>query len=183
MESSGGIVSTEAATVAASEARIEIVGEQRRVHDAAFRARVVEECLAPGARVQDLARRHGICTSLIYRWRRLALPKQTVVSEIRPDAAGPTRPGQPMAAGPPLAFVPIGGLGRSEDGGSALVAGPPPTAVASSLSGHAPLPRPAMDERPGVIEIDLADGTRLRVDAFVNERALRRVLTVLRAAS
>ncbi len=38
-----------------------------------------------------------------------------------------------------------------------------------------------MDERPGVIEIDLADGTRLRVDAFVNERALRRVLTVLRA--
>ena len=46
-----------------------------------------------------------------------------------------------------------------------------------------PLPRPAMDERPGVIEIGLADGTRLRVDAFVNERALRRVLTVLRAAS
>jgi hypothetical protein len=27
-----------------------------------------------------------------------------------------------------------------------------------------------------MIEIDLADGTRLRVDAFVNERALRRVL-------
>ena len=36
--------------------------------------------------------------------------------------------------------------------------------------------RPAMDERPGMIEIDLPDGTRLRVDAFVNERALRRVL-------
>jgi len=55
--------------------------------------------------------------------------------------------------------------------------------VALSSPGHAPLPRPAMDERPGVIEIDLADGTRLRVDAFVNERALRRVLTVLRTAS
>jgi transposase len=38
-----------------------------------------------------------------------------------------------------------------------------------------------MDERPGMIEIDLADGTRLRVDTFVNERALRRVLAVLRA--
>ena len=33
-----------------------------------------------------------------------------------------------------------------------------------------------MQARPGLIEIDLADGTRLRVDAFVNERALRRVL-------
>jgi transposase len=39
-----------------------------------------------------------------------------------------------------------------------------------------------MDEPPGVIEIDLADGTRLRVDAFVNERALRRVLAALKAA-
>jgi transposase len=40
-----------------------------------------------------------------------------------------------------------------------------------------------MDERPGTIEIDLVDGTRLRVDAFVNERALRRVLGVLKAHS
>jgi len=40
-----------------------------------------------------------------------------------------------------------------------------------------------MEDRPGVIEIDLVDGTRLRVDAFVNERALRRVLAVLRATS
>ena len=43
--------------------------------------------------------------------------------------------------------------------------------------------RPALDERPGAIEIDLVDGTRLRVDAFVNERSLRRVLTALKAAS
>jgi hypothetical protein len=43
--------------------------------------------------------------------------------------------------------------------------------------------RPAMDERPGMIEIDLPGGTRLRVDAFVNERALRRVLSVLQALS
>ena len=38
--------------------------------------------------------------------------------------------------------------------------------------------RPAMDERPGMVEIDLPCGTRLRVDAFVNERTLRRVLCV-----
>jgi transposase len=39
-----------------------------------------------------------------------------------------------------------------------------------------------MAERVGVIEIELADGTRLRVDAFVNERVLRRVLAALKAA-
>ena len=94
------------------------------------------------------------------------------------------QPGKPMVAGPPLEFMPIGVLERSEEGGPALVTGPSPAGVAVPPSpGPVPLPRPAMEDRPGVIEIDLADGTRLRVDAFVNERALRRVLAVLRAAS
>ena len=55
--------------------RIEIVGERRREHDGAFRAMVVEQADQPGCRVQDLARRHGICSSLIYRWRRAASPQ------------------------------------------------------------------------------------------------------------
>ena len=168
MESSGGMLASEAATVAASEARIEIVGERRRVHDAAFRARVVEECLASGARVQDLARRHGICTSLIYRWRRSALPKQAVVAEVRSGAAGPTQPGKPMVAGPPLEFMPIGVLGRSEEAAPALVTVPSPAGMTVPPSpGPVPLPRPAMEDRPGVIEIDLAHGTRLRVLAVL----------------
>ena len=65
----------EAATVAATDGaampRIEIVGDRRRAHDAAFRARVVAASMAPGARVQEVAARHGICPSLIYRWRRI----------------------------------------------------------------------------------------------------------------
>ena len=63
-----------AATVAAigGEAmeRIEIVGERRRAHDTEFRARVLAEAAMPGARVQAVASRYGICPSLIYRWRR-----------------------------------------------------------------------------------------------------------------
>ena len=168
--------------MAATEARIEIVGERRRAHGAEFRARVVEECLAPGACMRDLARRYGICTSLIYRWRRSALPPERTVAAVQPKAAGPMPPGKAVAAGPALDFMPIGVLGRSDDGGSALVAGSSPAVVAASSPSHAPLPRPAMEDRPGVIEIDLACGTRLRVDAFVNERALRRVLTVLRTS-
>jgi len=85
MESSGGMLASEAATVAATEARIEIVGERRRVHDAAFRARVVAEALTPGVRMQDLARRHGLCTSLIYRWRRGAMPREEAAAGLPQD--------------------------------------------------------------------------------------------------
>jgi hypothetical protein len=51
----------------------------------------------------------------------------------------------------------------------------------------APMDRPrlptrlALEERAGIIEIDLACGSRVRVDAHVNDRALARVLRILRA--
>ena len=51
---------------------IEIVSDRRRAHGAAFRAMVVAEASVPGARVQDIAARHGVCPSLLYRWRRMA---------------------------------------------------------------------------------------------------------------
>ena|SRR5271168_4081639 len=77
----------EAATVAAtrSEAmpRIEIVADRRRAHSAAFRADVVAEAVAPGARVQDVARRYGICPSLVYRWRRDASAAAAGASTVR----------------------------------------------------------------------------------------------------
>ena len=88
-----------------------------------------------------------------------------------------------MTASSELEFVPIEVLANLEDRESAPAAKSVAAAGTSLASGHAPVPRPAMDERPGVIEIDLACGTRLRVDALVNERALRRVLAVLRPGS
>jgi aconitase B len=38
----------------------------------------------------------------------------------------------------------------------------------------------ALAERVGVIEIDLPEGVRVRVDSGVNEKALRRVLSAVR---
>jgi transposase len=77
----------EAATVAATRGeampRIEIVADRRRAHSAAFRADVVAEAMAAGARVQDVARRHGICPSLIYRWRRDAGADAAGASAVR----------------------------------------------------------------------------------------------------
>jgi hypothetical protein len=38
----------------------------------------------------------------------------------------------------------------------------------------------ALAERLGVIEVDLPDGVRVRVDSSVKEKALRRVLSAVR---
>ncbi len=93
-------VDGEAATVAASEAAtvqyIEIVGERRRVHDASFRAEVLSEAMAAGAQIREVARRHGICTSLIYRWRREASSLAKLGSAVQ---LVPVKIAEPRAAG------------------------------------------------------------------------------------
>ena len=72
---------------------------------------------------------------------------------------------------PPLRH---GTRGRRDGASPRPAASPRPTGAAALC--------PALAERAGVIEIELVDGTRLRVDAFVNERALRRVLAAVKAA-
>jgi transposase len=89
--------------------------------------------------------------------------------------------GPAMIGEAPLEFVPLGVFGRAADEGPALVTGPAVASPAAPAS--TPSSSTAMQARPGLIEIDLQDGTRLRVDAFVNERALRRVLAVLKATA
>jgi hypothetical protein len=42
-----------------------------------------------------------------------------------------------------------------------------------------PAKGPALDERAGVIEVDLPNGVRIRVDAFVSKQGLKRVLSAL----
>jgi len=126
---------TVAATQATTEPRIEIVAERRRMYDLAFRGRVLAQAAAPGANVRELARRHGLLPSLIYRWRRLASAQ----------AAPPA---------PEVRLLPVQ-IGRSPD--------------------KTPAPKAA-----GVIEIELANGVRVRVDGAVNAAVLRRVLGVLR---
>jgi transposase len=97
-----------AATVAAPMPRIEIVSDRRRAHSAEFRAAMVARSLEPGIRIQDLARRNGICASLIYRWRReqpaSAPPAQLVPVRITSEnpsciAPAPPRVGAQVAGG------------------------------------------------------------------------------------
>jgi transposase len=119
----------------------------------------------------------------VFNWRKAARAPCSAVAEMGSAVVRVPPGASPSAIGPPE-FIPIGVVGRAEDEGPALAARSSPAVVGGSSSlSRATTPRPGMDERPGVIEIDLADGTRLRVDAFVNERALRRVLAVLKAPS
>ena len=130
--------------------RIEIVGERRRSHDAAFRARVLSEAMAADARVQEVARRHGICTSLIYRWRRDASPTVGAGTAVR---LLPVRISEPHTA--------------ERRGSERRSPTTPPTSAPEARRG-------------GLIEIELDGGVRVRVDNDVSLAALRRVVTALR---
>ena len=139
--------------------------------------RIVEQAVVPGASVADIARRHGVNANLVFNWRKTARAAAVSASDAR--AQGDARPGAAEAC----EFIPLGVLGCAADDAFALAIGSSPAVASETSSRRTSLPRPGMEERPGVIEIDLADGVRLRVDAFVNERALRRVLAVLKVTS
>lgn len=54
--------------------RVEVLDglERRRRWSQDDKARIVEETLAPGAKVTEVARRNGVAASLVFTWRRLA---------------------------------------------------------------------------------------------------------------
>ena len=115
----GGMVNREeaatlAATVAAPIHRSEIVGDRRRAHSAEFRAEIVAQSLVPGIRIHDLARRSGICASLIYRWRReqplSASPAQLVPVRIASESPPRIAPVPPPRVEPHV----TGGSGSIE---------------------------------------------------------------------
>jgi transposase len=132
----------------------------------------------PGASVAEIARRHGVNANLVFNWRRSARTACSAGAEGAAPSA-PARSDAMLAASDP-GFIPIGVFARAPDGGPALIAG---GGVAEQLPSPAARARANADGRTGLIEIDLADGTRLRVDGFVSERALRHVLSALRATS
>lgn len=147
--------------------RMEIITrpERRRTWSEAEKATLLAELDGSGESVAKFARRRGVSESLLYNWRA-ARRAQAVAA--MPDSK-------------PLSFVPIGVFGRAEDESPALLAPVVPAEVARPESGRrASAAQQTMADRPGLMEIDLPNGARLRVDAFVNERALWRVLSAMK---
>ena len=135
--------------------------ERRRKWTAEEKAALLAEVEAEGGKVAVVARRHRVSESLLYNWR----------SAWR-TAAGLTR------APEPVEFVPLGVFGRADDEGPAMLTAPldVPAPERSRSTGM------TMAERVGIIEIALPNGARVRVDAFVNEKALRRVLRAVKGS-
>lgn len=77
--------------------RVEVLGaiERRRRWSRDLKMRIIEETLAPGAVVSEIARRHGIATSLVFTWRRqarVASGASTVPRLVPVRIAAPTLP-------------------------------------------------------------------------------------------
>jgi transposase len=139
---------------------VDILGpsDRRRIRTAEEKAALLAEIDAEGGKVRLVARRHNISESLLYNWRS-------------------ARKAATVAIGAPenVEFIPAGIIeGPVSRSVSALVPAEPerePEPVQPSLSGS---------NKTGAIEITLPNGTRLNVDTSVNEKALARVLRVMK---
>ena len=156
-------------------------GVSRRSWSPAQKRRIVEEAYRPGASVADVARSHGLNANQVFNWRRRAIAAAAPKAKSASSSAALVSQGE-ISAAPAATFLPIGTIAPADDAGALLVSSPTASEVGRAVSEGPGSAGPAMDGRAGLIEIDLACGTRLRVDAFVNERALRRVLSVLKAS-
>lgn len=136
-----------------SDGRIEIITgrERRRRWSIEEKLRIVAETEEAGARVADVAARHGVYPGLLFTWRR----------QVRDGL---------LAAPPRATFVPVRML--------ASAAAEPEIRHASN--NHQDAPSPPTSGRSEMIEITLSNGCRLRVDQQIDVRALRRVVGVLR---
>jgi transposase len=115
------------------------------------------EVEAEGGQVSVVAERHGISKSLLYNWRS-AWKAAGLAARARASSL--------------VEFVQLGVVAEASDQSPAM-----------PMTASAVCPRStglALAERVGVIEIDLPDGVRVRVDSGVNEKALRRVLSAVR---
>ncbi len=124
--------------------------ERRRRWSAEQKLQVVGETQEPGARVSQVAARHGVCESLVFSWRRQA--REGVL--VSPDVP---------------VFLPV-----------QMSEAAPQTVVSPSYPDEKSPAGLSRRSQSGLIEIELGDGRQVRVGSDVNLAALRRVLIALR---
>jgi transposase len=131
--------------------RFDVVASTRRNWSREQKLAIVAEVDVAGASLSQVARRHGVHASLLFRWRRkLKAKPETRAGEVENGAPPPATPEMPGAA-PAQRFMPV----RLQ----------PPEAPASA--------------KPGVIEIVIEGGRIVRVGADVDTAALVRIVTAL----
>jgi transposase len=141
--------------------RIEVItrGERRRRWSIEEKREIVAESLGAGVRPSEVIHKHGITSGQLYAWRQ-QLTRRMDAPPARPSAG--------------FARVDVV-VGERE------VPAPPVTLPATASKPQAPVPAVATLRAKGLIEIVLPGGTSVRVDAHVDDRALRCVLDALHA--
>jgi transposase len=134
---------------------------RRRKWTPAEKATLLAEVEAEGGRVSVVARRHGISDSLLYNWR------SAWKAAVSMRAAGPQ----------PVEFLSLGVIGPTSDDAPG-----PPMVAASDEPLPPPIGGPRQQGGTGLIEIDLPNGARVRVDALVDEKALQRVFRAMKGS-
>jgi transposase len=127
--------------------------KEERSQSSAYAA-LLAEVDAEGGKVRLVARRHQVSESLLYNWR--SARKAAAVA---------------MGAPQDVEFVPVGVVGGAATGTASMLALPLPEAARQP---------PSDEAKAGMMEITLPNGARVSVDAFVNEKALLRVLRAMK---
>jgi transposase len=138
----------------AHSAQLEIItrGEPRRSWTLAQKQEIVAESFGPELTPTEVARKHAISSGQLYTWRQQLLGVQPALVR---------RPAQHFAQ-------------------VDLEATPSAPHVEPQRQETSPLSTESAPARPeGLIEVVLPCGTMVRMDAYVDARALRRVLGVL----
>ena len=145
--------------------RIELItrGERRRRWSIEEKREIVAESLRPGVKPSEIIHRHGITSGQLYAWR------QQLTRRIGGELA---RLGDQAPPAPSFARVDVVSRQPQEN---------TPAATETRLaSPSVQVPLSAVSRMRGLIEIVLPGGTSVRVDAQVDDRALRCVLGALR---
>ncbi len=138
--------------------RIEVItrGERRRRWSIEEKREIVAESLGPGVRPIEIIHKHGITSGQLYAWRQQLTRRMD---------------------GPPAGFARVDVVAAERE----VPAQPLTEMPARATKPQTPVPAVATLRAKGLIEIVLPGGTSVRVDAHVDDRALRCVLAALHA--
>jgi transposase len=140
---------------------IEVV-ERRRRWPVEVRLRILDEVLRPGASVAAIADRHGVARGLVYKWLR----------QVREGRM----PGLSVNKAEAAAFVPVSIVPEASNSPRTKPV-PPPSLLAPAQPSSAAAP--TSKRRSGAVEIRLANGRVIKVDASIEPEALARLLAVV----
>ena len=136
-----------------SYGRGEIIGrvERRRRFTEEQKLAVLAEAFGKDANSSAVARRHGLTPSQVFKWRRLA----------------------------ELGVIGIAGASELPSFMAVQVAAGPGAPSATTSTCEASVEHCRSGKQTGLMEIELGNGRRIRVDREVDADALRRVLQIL----